>query len=35
VASEGVAQLQEAVAALAEYEGFPAHALAVRRRSGA
>ncbi len=32
VASEGVASLSDAVASLATYEGFSAHALAVRRR---
>jgi histidinol dehydrogenase len=32
VASRGVSTLSDAVASLAEYEGFSAHALAVRRR---
>lgn len=33
VSSQGVSSLTGAVAALAEYEGFSAHALAVKRRS--
>jgi histidinol dehydrogenase len=33
VASQGVSTLRASVAALADYEGFPAHALAVRRRA--
>ena len=33
VTPEGFSQLQGPAATLAEYEGFPAHAMAVRRRS--